>query len=160
MNQSATPGPRPASSYPRDELTRMLRDGARLTGHTGDQAAVHLLSVLEVIGTPAFAAHVTIRPASDPDTGGTVTVANVTKWARLLTDPQLYLTDSERSLLKLAAFHATGLYADLNDCLTALDLPQVRTAAEAVLITTGADRFLHVTPRTATPPPPGYGGTL
>jgi hypothetical protein len=148
------------SSYPRDELTRMLRDGARLTGHTSDQAAVHLISVLEVIGTPAFAAHVTVRPAGDPGTGGTVTVANVTKWARLLTDQQLDLSDSERSLVKLAAFHATGLYADLNDCLTGLDLPQVRTAAEAVLIITGADRFLHVTTKATVPPPPGYGGTL
>jgi hypothetical protein len=154
------PQPRPAADYTRDELAALLREGARIHGTPTDQAAVRLLNELDMVGTPPFAAHVTIQLTRDPDTGHMTVTALVTDWTALLEDRELPLTSPELTLLTLAGSYATGTPVSLRDCTLEVSISYSCCLADAVLIATGVDRFLHVTARTPVPSSLSYGGAL
>jgi hypothetical protein len=136
-----------AGGYTAGELTVLLLKGAGLGERPAEAAAIHLIALTGIIGSPEFAEGVTVS------TGDGIVTAS-TRW------PPLHqpLDDSGEAVLTIAGSLAAGHPVSLETRVPLLTAVAARAVAEAVLAASGNAGSLHVTARDV--PPPAYGGTI
>jgi hypothetical protein len=131
-----------------EEMTALFLEGARLSGSTPEQAAVHLLVFTDAPRRMAFDRNrhlIQIRESWDPSAQAMVTGAGVSNWGLLPTDRGLALSSADRRMIRIAASITDGCgVVDLNEELRNMGWAHARRVAEAVLIRTGMTRLLTV----------------
>jgi hypothetical protein len=131
---------RDPGDYTAAEMTALLEEGARCSGGTDYQAAVHLLTFTSLPGTPLLARNVTVDVRTLP--GGRVVAAAMVgrhQWRALVMARRLPTTDWR--LLLLATSLATARPVDLDEALQNMGHAHARRIAEAILIRCGAEQF-------------------
>jgi hypothetical protein len=119
------------------ELRELLLAWGDADGAPSAKAAVHLLVFAGLTSTtPGFARHVRVDHVHTSN--GLVRCAWIEDWEELLADQDLFLAETERRMIRLAASLAIGRPVSLFEELTvSLGPAHAGRIAEAVLIAAG-----------------------
>jgi hypothetical protein len=122
-----------------DEMTAMLKAGARAQGTLHARAAIHLLTFTEMVGrSSGLAELVEIRDVTLLGGGGDVRCAFIRDWPALLDSPTAQMAGGAAyRLLTLAAGFATGKPVDIREATGRMGRAHARRVIEAFAMATG-----------------------